>query len=171
MRRGGSRAAFLDLVAHIRSLDPDAAFRSNFILGFPGERAADVRELESFLEDARLDWVAFFPYSPEEGTAATAFDGRVASHTARARVERLQELQERVLAEAQASWLGRRLEVLVERVDAAGAEGRSFREGPESDGAVRVPGLTTAGEGDYVEVEVTAADGAELLAVPVSAAG
>jgi MiaB/RimO family radical SAM methylthiotransferase len=171
MRRGGSRAAFLDLVAHIRSLDPDAAFRSNFILGFPGERAADVRELESFLEDARLDWVAFFPYSPEEGTAATAFDGRVASHTARARVERLQELQERVLAEAQASWLGRRLEVLVERVDAAGAEGRSFREGPESDGAVRVLGLTTAGEGDYVEVEVTAADGAELLAVPVSAAG
>src|SRR6266540_213916 len=56
MRRGGSRAAF----------------RSNFILGFPGERAADLREVEGFLEDARLDWVAFFPYSPEEGTAAVA---------------------------------------------------------------------------------------------------
>src|SRR6266540_3581936 len=167
MRRGGSRAAFLDLVAHIRSLDPDAAFRSNFILGFPGERAADVRELESFLEDARLDWVAFFPYSPEEGTAAVAFDGRVAARTARARVERLQELQERLLAGTQATWLGRRLEILVERVDGDGAEGRSFREGPESDGIVRVPTLTGAAVGDYVEVEVTAADGPELLARPV----
>ena len=57
MRRGGSAGAFLDLVARIRALDPDAAFRSNFILGFPGERQADVRELEAFLEAARLDWV------------------------------------------------------------------------------------------------------------------
>jgi ribosomal protein S12 methylthiotransferase len=167
MRRGGSRAAFVDLVARVRALDPDAAFRSNFILGFPGERAADVRELESFLEDARLDWVAFFPYSPEEGTAAVAFDGRVAARTARARVERLQELQERLLAGTQATWLGRRLEILVERVDGDGGEGRSFREGPESDGIVRVPTLTGAAVGDYVEVEVTAADGPELLARPV----
>jgi ribosomal protein S12 methylthiotransferase RimO len=171
MRRGGSRAAFLDLVARIRALDPDAAFRSNFILGFPGERAGDVRELEAFLEDARLDWVAFFAYSPEEGTAAATMDGRVAARTARARVERLQELQQRLLDATQAGWRGRRLEVLVERVDADGAEGRSFREGPESDGVVRVPGLTTATAGDYVEVEVTAADGPELLAVAVAQAG
>jgi MiaB/RimO family radical SAM methylthiotransferase len=169
MRRGGSRAAFTDLVERVRALDPDAAFRSNFILGFPGERAADVQELESFLEDARLDWVAFFAYSPEEGTAAVALDGRVAPRTARARVERLQELQERLLAGTQAAWLGRRLEVLVERVDADGAEGRSFREGPESDGIVRVPTPTGAAVGDYVEVEVTAADGPELLARQVPA--
>jgi ribosomal protein S12 methylthiotransferase len=49
MRRGGSAGSFLDLVGRIRALDPDAAFRSNFILGFPGERAADVRQLEAFL--------------------------------------------------------------------------------------------------------------------------
>src|SRR6266540_1841848 len=86
---------------------------------------------------------------------------------ARVRVERLQELQERLLAGTQATWLGRRLEILVERVDGDGAEGRSFREGPESDGIVRVPTLTGAAVGDYVEVEVTAADGPELLARPV----
>src|SRR6266508_1861705 len=124
MRRGGSTAAFLRLIERIRSLDRDAAFRSNFILGFPGERQADVRELEAFLEAARLDWVAFFPYSAEDGTAALDFDRRVASRTARARVERVQELQERVLAEEQAA----------------------------------------ARPGDYVEVEVTAAEGPELLA-------
>src|SRR5919201_5910462 len=98
-------------------------------------------------------------------------DGRVRARTARARVERLQELQQRLLDATQARWLGRRLEVLVERVGADGAEGRSFREGPDSDGVVRVPGLTTASAGDYVQVEVTAAEGPELLADPLAEAG
>jgi ribosomal protein S12 methylthiotransferase len=167
MRRGGDRAAFLELVERIRALDPDAAFRSNFILGFPGERAADVREVEDFLEAARLDWVAFFAWSPEDGTAALALDGRVPSRTARARVERLQELQDRVLGEVQAGWVGRELEVLVER--AAGgdgaAEGRSFREGVDCDGVVRVEGHQGR-VGEYLRVEVTAAEGPELVARP-----
>jgi ribosomal protein S12 methylthiotransferase RimO len=194
MRRGGSAERFLDLVTRIRALDPDAAFRSNFILGFPGETPADVRELEEFLEAARLDWVAFFAWSPEDGTAALDLDGRVAAATARARVERVQELQDRVLAEAQEAWVGRRLEVLVERVEDGGAvEGRSHREAPESDGVVRVEDTTgqvrrgpgnprgvprsvgrgpgnpsgvprSIGIGEYLPVEVTAAQGPELLA-------
>jgi ribosomal protein S12 methylthiotransferase len=172
MRRGGSRAAFLDLVARIRALDPDAAFRSNFILGFPGERAADVRELEDFLEAARLDWVAFFAWSPEDGTAALSLDGRVPPRTARARVERLQELQDRVLGEVQAGWVGRELEVLVERAgapqagaDGTTAEGRSFREGVDCDGVVQVEGHQGR-VGEYLRVEVTAAEGPELVARP-----
>jgi ribosomal protein S12 methylthiotransferase len=164
MRRGGSSRSFLDLIGRIRSLDPDAAFRSNFILGFPGERQADVRELEEFLEAARLDWVAFFPYSGEDGTSALELDRRVAARTAHARVERVQELQERVLAGVQAAWVGRRLELLVERIDETGtAEGRSFREGIDSDGVVRVE-RAAARPGDYLEVEAIAAEGPELLA-------
>jgi ribosomal protein S12 methylthiotransferase len=182
MRRGGSAARFLDLVGRIRALDPDAAFRSNFILGFPGEGKADVRQLEAFLEAARLDWVAFFAWSPEDGTAALELDGRVPAATARARVERAQGLQDRVLAELQQGWVGRRLEVLVERVEADGAaEGRSFREAPDSDGVVRVeaaPGSIRRGPGnpegvprsirvgEYLPVVVTAAQGPELLARP-----
>jgi ribosomal protein S12 methylthiotransferase len=166
MRRGGSAESFLDLVARIRALDPDAAFRSNFILGFPGETAADVRELEEFLEAARLDWVAFFAWSPEDGTAALDLDGRVPETMARARVERVQEVQDRVLAEAQEAWVGRCLEVLVERVtDDGAAEGRSHREAPESDGVVRVEGGADRPRvGEYRPVEVTAAQGPELLA-------
>jgi MiaB/RimO family radical SAM methylthiotransferase len=167
MRRGGSAESFLDLVGRIRALDPDAAFRSNFILGFPGERAADVRQLEAFLEAARLDWVAFFAWSPEDGTAALHLDGRVPEATARARVERAQELQDRVLAEAQQAWVGRRLEVLVERVEGDGAvEGRSFREAPDADGVVRVDGASRVTVGEYLPVVVTAAQGPELLARP-----
>jgi ribosomal protein S12 methylthiotransferase len=167
MRRGGSAERFLELVGRIRALDPDAAFRSNFILGFPGERAADVRELEAFLEAARLDWVAFFAWSPEDGTAALALDGRVPQAAARARVERVQELQDRLLADAQQAWVGRRLEVLVERVEDGTGEGRSFREAPDSDGVVRVEDLPRAVRvGDYLPVEVIAAQGPELLARP-----
>jgi ribosomal protein S12 methylthiotransferase RimO len=170
MRRGGSAAAFLDLVGRIRALDPDAAFRSNFIVGFPGETAADVRELEAFLEAARLDWVAFFPWSAEDGTAAVRLDRRVPPRTARVRVDRLQALQDRVLAEVQAGWVGRDLEVLVERVAGDGTvEGRSFREAPEVDGLVRVEGAP-ARVGDYLAVTVTAADGPELRARPLGQA-
>ncbi len=171
MRRGGSRAGFLDLVARIRALDPDAAFRSNFILGFPGERAADVRELEELLEAARLDWVAFFTWSAEDGTAALALDRRVRPGVARARVERLQELQDRLVGEIQAGWVGRDMEVLIERVGADGvAEGRSFREGVESDGIVRVQAPTRSVRvGEYLRVVVTGANGPELLARPVPA--
>jgi ribosomal protein S12 methylthiotransferase len=165
MRRGGSARAFLDLVGRIRALDPDAAFRSNFILGFPGEAGADVRELEGFLEAARLDWVAFFAWSPEDGTAALDLDGRVPPATARARVERVQRLQDRLLGEVQQAWVGRRLEVLVERVEEDGAlEGRSFREAPDCDGVVRVVGAPSIRVGEYLPVVVTAAQGPELLA-------
>jgi ribosomal protein S12 methylthiotransferase len=167
MRRGGSAERFLDLVGRIRALDPDAAFRSNFILGFPGERGADVRELEAFLEAARLEWVGFFAWSPEDGTAALELDGRVPAATARARVERVQELQDSILTEAQAAWVRRRLEVLVERVEDGGAaEGRSFREAPDSDGVVRVEGGRRLRVGEYLPVVVTAAQGPELLARP-----
>jgi ribosomal protein S12 methylthiotransferase len=165
MRRGGSAEGFLDLVGRIRALDPDAAFRSNFILGFPGEREADVAELEGFLEAARLDWVAFFAWSPEDGTTALDLDGRVPEATAGARVERVQELQDRLLATAQDAWVGRPLEVLVERVEDDGtAEGRSFREAPDADGVVRVADARAANVGEYLPVVVTAAQGPELLA-------
>src|SRR5829696_7299219 len=165
MRRGGSAEGFLDLVGRIRALDPDAAFRSNYNLGFPGEREADVAELEGFLEAARLDWVAFFAWSAEDGTTALELDGRVPEATARARVERVQELQDRLLAEAQQAWVGRPLEVLVERVEDDGtAEGRSFREAPDADGVVRVADATAAEVGEYLPVVVTAAQGPELLA-------
>jgi ribosomal protein S12 methylthiotransferase len=124
-----------------------------------------VRQLEDFLEAARLDWVAFFAWSPEDGTAALALDGRVPPGTARSRVERAQEVQDRVLTEAQQAWVGRRLDVLMERVEDDGtAEGRSFREAPESDGVVRVEGVPRSIRvGEYVAVEVTAAQGPELL--------
>ena len=73
MRRFGDRARFIDLIERIRQLAPDAGVRSNFIVGFPGETAEDLRELELFLNEARLDAIGIFGYSDEDGTEAAGF--------------------------------------------------------------------------------------------------
>ena len=73
MRRFGDRARFTDLIERIRQLAPDAGVRSNFIVGFPGETAEDLRELELFLNEARLDAIGIFGYSDEDGTEAATF--------------------------------------------------------------------------------------------------
>ncbi|HEV2871516.1 MAG TPA: 30S ribosomal protein S12 methylthiotransferase RimO, partial [Actinomycetota bacterium] len=109
--------------------------------------------------------VAFFAWSPEDGTTALDLDGRLPAATARERVERVQELQDRVLGELQQAWVGRRLEVLVERVEDDGsAEGRSYREAADTDGVVRVEAAPGVRVGEYLPVVVTAAQGPELLA-------
>jgi ribosomal protein S12 methylthiotransferase len=70
MRRWGDGDRFLRRIADIRDREPDAAFRSNFIVGYPGETEADHDQLLRFVEEAQLDWCGFFAYSPEDGTYA-----------------------------------------------------------------------------------------------------
>jgi ribosomal protein S12 methylthiotransferase RimO len=168
MARSGDAQAFLDLVEGIRSRDPGAVFRSSFIVGFPGERDADVAELEAFLEAARLDWAGFFAFSPEDGTAAADMDGQVHPDEAARRRERLVGVQEAVADDRALSFVGRRLDVLVEEVSGGVAIGRSYRESPETDGEVRLPaaGLEV---GDLLEVLVEAACGVDLDARPAAA--
>ena len=78
MRRWGDGERFLEKIESIRSVAPDAAFRSNFIVGYPGETESDHDHLLDFVEAAQLDWCGFFAYSPEEGTYAVDLDGEVA---------------------------------------------------------------------------------------------
>ena len=77
MRRWGDGARFLRRIDDIRAREPDAAFRSNFIVGYPGETEADHDELLAFVEAAQLDWCGFFAYSREDGTYAAGLDGVV----------------------------------------------------------------------------------------------
>ncbi|MFP5309067.1 MAG: 30S ribosomal protein S12 methylthiotransferase RimO [Actinomycetes bacterium] len=179
MARSGSPERFLELVTRIRALDPDAVFRSNFILGFPGETEDDVAALVDFLHDARLDWVGLFPFSVEDGTASAEMDDQVDEDEAHARVEHVASVQERLADDAARRFVGRRLDVTVEEVVETGAgveltAGRSYREAPETDGEVRL--VDAAGVpvalplGRTVTAEVVAADGVDLVA-EVTAAG
>jgi ribosomal protein S12 methylthiotransferase RimO len=164
MRRFGSRQSFLDLLASIRALDPDAGARSNVIVGFPGETRADVQELHRFLEAARLDAVGVFGYSDEDGTEAAGMDRKVRRDTITRRVARISDLVDELVAQRAEDRIGDIVEVLVESVAGDVAEGRAAHQGPDVDGTTTITGAAVQ-VGDLVQAEVVGADGVDLVAV------
>ena len=167
MRRFGSTARFLDLLASVRELDPHAGARSNVIVGFPGETRTDVAELERFLTAARLDAIGVFDYSDEEGTEAAGFDRKVTRATITRRYTRISELAEQLCTQRAEERIGATVTVLVESIDADGIEGRAAHQAPEVDGSTTLSADLPVRVGDLVEAQVTAAMGADLVAVPV----
>ena len=159
MKRPGGTARYLELIQQIRQADPDAALRSSFIVGFPGETDDHVEELADFLAEARLDWGGFFPYSAEDGTPAALLDGRVDPEVVSERHRYLQGIQDEITSDAGAAMIGRRLEVLVDQVEDGVAVARSYREAPEIDGVITID---AGSPGDWLEIEVTASFGSEL---------
>lgn len=167
MRRFGSTARFLDLLAQIRELAPAAGARSNVIVGFPGETRADAAELVRFLEAARLDAIGVFDYSDEEGTEAATLPEKVPAATIRRRYGRLLTLAEELCAQRAAERIGSPVEVLVDSVDPeAGVEGRAAHQAPEVDGSTTLigPGVAGLRPGDLVTATVTGTEGIDLVA-------
>lgn len=158
MRRWGDGDRFLKRIEDIRTRDPQAAFRSNFIVGYPGETEEDHDQLLGFVRDAQLDWCGFFEYSAEEGTYAYDLDGAVAPSLMRERLGELTELQDGITARRRDALIGQDIEVLV---DAVGI-GRSHREAPEIDGVVHIPNNLEVGS--IVSVHVVSAAGPDLTA-------
>lgn len=158
MRRWGDGERFLTRIGDIREREPDAAFRSNFIVGYPGETEGDHDQLLRFVEQAQLDWCGFFAYSPEEGTHAFTLDGAVARPLMHERLAELRELQDDITATRRDDMIGRSVRVLVDEPGIA----RSVREAPEIDGVIHVdPDLTV---GEFTEVEIVDALGPDLVA-------
>ena len=163
MRRWGSGEVFARRIADIRALEPGAAFRSNFIVGYPGETEEDHDALLAFVEEAQLDWCGFFAYSAEPGTYAADLDGRVPEGLVAERLAELSELQDAITAARRDELLGARVDVLVDTPGVA----RSYREAPEIDGIISVP--TTLAPGTVVDVVITQAMGPDLVGRPVDA--
>ena len=162
MRRWGDGQRFLSRIDDIRSREADAVFRSNFIVGYPGETEADHDELLSFVEQAQLDWCGFFAYSPEEGTHAVGLPDRVAEDVMQLRLAELRELQDDITARRRDDCIGTTQRVLVDEPGVA----RSHREAPEIDGVVNVPENLTVGE--FHHVEIVDAMGPDLVGVAVA---
>lgn len=159
MKRWGDGPRFLERIARIRTLSPDAAFRSNFIVGYPGETEKDHDQLLSFVRDAQLDWCGFFAFSPEDGTHALTLPNRVEEGLMSERLAELRELQDNISSERRDLLLGETIEVLVDEPGIA----RSFREAPEIDGVVQVPEHLEVGRFHTVVVEQVF--GPDLIAV------
>ncbi len=164
MRRWGDGDRFARRVAQIRDRYPDAAFRSSFIVGYPGETEEDHDQLLRFLDQTQLDWVGFFPFSPEEGTYALGLADPVPAALMRERLAECSELQDAITARRRRALVGTKTTVLVDRPGV----GRSHREAPEIDGIVRLPNHLPTGS--MIEVVITDAVGVDLEAVPVGAA-
>ncbi|MGH9069805.1 MAG: 30S ribosomal protein S12 methylthiotransferase RimO [Acidimicrobiales bacterium] len=164
MRRWGNGSRFLDRIGDIRSREPDAALRSSFIVGYPGETEEDHDALLSFLEEANLDWVGLFAYSREEGTFAAELPDQVPASLVAERLSECGEIADAITARRRAELVGREMLVLV---DSPGV-GRSHREAPEIDGIVSVP--RSLAVGSFARVLVTAAEGPDLVAAPARVA-
>jgi ribosomal protein S12 methylthiotransferase len=158
MRRWGDGGRFLARIADIRDREPSAAFRSNFIVGYPGETEEDHDQLLAFVEEAQLDWCGFFAYSPEDGTYALGLDGAVDPGLMHERLAELREMQDDITARRRDDLIGDTLKVLV---DSPG-EARSTREAPEIDGVIEVP--DTLAVGQFHDVRVVDAMGPDLVA-------
>ncbi|MDQ6728670.1 MAG: 30S ribosomal protein S12 methylthiotransferase RimO [Actinomycetota bacterium] len=158
MRRWGDGPRFLARIDAIRAREPDAAFRSSFIVGYPGETEDDHDVLLRFVQDAQLDWAGFFAYSREDGTLAAGLDGAVPAGLVAERLLELSELQDRITMERRAALIGRSVDVLV---DEPGV-GRTHREAPEIDGVIAVPRRLPAGS--FATLTVTDATGPDLEA-------
>jgi ribosomal protein S12 methylthiotransferase len=163
MRRVGDGERFLEKISTIRQSFPDAALRSSFIIGYPGETEEDHDALLRFLEEAQLDWVGFFAFSNEDGTYAAGLPDQVPSSLVVERTKECSELQDAITARKRAGLVGTTCQVLV---DAPGTA-RSHREAPEIDGVIRVPRDLKVGS--WVETEIVEAEGPDLVGVPVAA--
>jgi ribosomal protein S12 methylthiotransferase RimO len=165
MRRFGDRERFLTLLEQVREKSPEAGVRSNFIVGFPGETAADLSELELFLSAAGLDAIGIFGYSDEDGTEAEHLAGKVDQAEVARRVEEFADLAEELMAQRAADRIGETVDVLIEEEAGDGRyEGRGAHQAPEVDGVTTVASSTRLEPGAMVRAVVTGSDGVDLIA-------
>jgi ribosomal protein S12 methylthiotransferase len=177
MRRFGGTDDFLALIERARSLAPQAGFRTNVILGFPGETDDDVAELERFLVEGRLDAVGVFGYSDEEGTEAIGLPGKLDQAEIDARVRRITDLVEELTAQRAEDRIGERIEVLLTE-DLSAEEGpgvwvgHAAHQDPDADGTTTVAGVPAdAVAGQLTAAEVVGTEGIDLVARALSPAG
>jgi len=164
MKRPAHGADTLDRIQAWRKECPDLVLRSTFIVGFPGETEAEFEELLQWLDEAQLDRVGCFKYSPVEGATANALADHVAPEVQEERYGRFMERAAEISAERLAAKVGRKMRVLVDAVEKNVAIARSEADAPEIDGVVRIQKGGKLLAGDWADVEITAADDYDLTA-------
>ena len=162
MKRPAASAKTLERVQAWRAICPDITIRSTFIVGFPGETEAEFEQLLEFLDEAQLDRVGAFAYSPVEGARANALPDPVDEEVKQERLERFMATQAKISAAKLQRKVGMRLKALVDHVDADGAVARSEADAPEIDGVVHIRDGKKLKPGQFVEVLIEAADEHDL---------
>ncbi|TQI79846.1 SSU ribosomal protein S12P methylthiotransferase [Serratia fonticola] len=162
MKRPGAVERTLERIKRWREICPELTLRSTFIVGFPGETEEDFQMLLDFLQEAKLDRVGCFKYSPVEGAAANELADQVPEEVKEDRFHRFMQLQQQISAQRLQDKIGREVLVLIDEVDEEGAIGRSMADAPEIDGAVYLNGEANVKVGDIVKVKIENADEYDL---------
>jgi ribosomal protein S12 methylthiotransferase len=164
MRRPARSGSTLERIRRWREICPELTIRSTFIVGFPGETERDFRLLLDWLEEAQLDRVGCFVYSPVAGAAANALPEPVPPGLAQERQSRFMEAAARISAQRLAAKVGTRMRVLVDAVEPTLAIARSAGEAPEVDGVVRIVSPGPCAPGDFLDVTITGSSAYDLEA-------
>jgi len=164
MRRPANEAKVLDRLANWRSIVPEIAVRSTFIVGFPGETEEDFQYLLDWLDEAQLDRVGCFQYEPVQGARANALPDHVPDEVKAERQARFMEKAAAISAQKLQDRVGLEMAVLIDEVDDFSATGRTYADAPEIDGTVKItgPGANEMTPGSTVMVEITEADAHDL---------
>ena len=173
MKRPASGEKNIERVAAWRAICPDLTIRSTFIVGFPGETEAEFEHLLEFLQAAQLDRVGCFTYSPVDGAAANALANPVPEEIKLERLDRFMRLQETISEARLRRWVGRRVRVLIDGVDADEGQliGRTTADAPDIDGVVRIsPDPNSrhpipAAIGEFAMVDIVDSDAHDLHAI------
>jgi ribosomal protein S12 methylthiotransferase len=168
MKRPASGEANLERVRAWRRACPELAIRSTFIVGFPGETEPEFEALLEFLEEAELDRVGCFAYSPVDGARANALPGQVPDEVKEERRGRFMAAQARISARRLKARVGKRIRVLVDRVEGSMATARSSADAPEIDGVVHVARAAGLRPGEFADVRINRSDAHDLWAAPVA---
>ena len=166
MKRPANAEGTLKRIRDWRAICPDITIRSTFVVGFPGETEREFEELLEFLEEAQLDRVGCFAYSPVEGAVANALPDPVPEAEKQERQARFMAVQEKISAARLKRTIGQTMTVLVDAVGTDGAIARSAADTPEIDGRVIIRKGTKLKPGEFAEVKVTRADAHDLWAAP-----
>jgi ribosomal protein S12 methylthiotransferase len=164
MKRPGDVNRLLDRIKKWRDICPELTIRSTFIVGFPGETDEDFEMLMDFLDEAELDRVGCFPYSPVDGAVANDLAPPVPDDVKQDRWEELMALQMDISEEKMKAKVGSRMTVLVDTIGEQGAIARSAADAPEIDGTVIIKNGAHLPVGEFVEVDITGSDTYDLFA-------
>ena len=168
MKRPAATEKVLSRIARWREDCPDLVLRSTFIVGFPGETEQDFDQLLEFIQEAQLDRVGCFAYSPVEGAAANALPDPVPEEVKQDRLQRFMEIQAEISRDKLAMQVGRAMTVLIDEVQEGRIIARGPGDAPEVDGLVIIDGdWEDVDAGDFIEVQVTGYDEHDLFAEPV----
>ncbi len=168
MRRPASAENNLARIQQWRKICPDITLRSTFIVGFPGETEAEFEDLLAFLQEAQLDRVGCFTYSPVEGAAANELPDHIPEAIKQDRRARFMQRQEEISRQRLAAKVGHTMTVMIDELTESQVIARSSADAPEIDGSVYVEKAEYLRPGEFIEVQITGSDAHDLFAVTLN---